>query len=196
MKKFLSILFVGASFLSYAQETFNITWLMGISEEDASLTLSSGDTVIWTWGENGMPHDVSSIDPDAPDDFGSEILIGMGQTYEYTFTEPAEIDYRCSVHPTTMKGTITVLPVMSVEDKFVKNLKYYPSVVKETLTITSLVPVDNYEIYDALGRRVAAGKFTNANVSVINTSAFSSGVYFVNVVSANKLKTSFKVIKE
>lgn len=73
--------------------------MMGISHEEASLTLSSGDTVIWTWGEEGMPHDVSSIDPDAPEDFGSEVMTGEGQTYQYTFTDPAEIDYRCSVHP-------------------------------------------------------------------------------------------------
>lgn len=196
MKTLLSLLIVGLSFISQAQETFNITWMMGISHEDASVTIGSGDTVIWTWGEAGMPHDVSSIDPDAPEDFGSEILIGEGQTYQYTFVDPAEIDYRCSVHPTTMMGTITVLPVMSVEDKFVKNLKYYPSVVTDKLNIASLVPVETYEIYDTQGRRVAQGGFTNGNTYVINTSSLSSGVYFVNVVSASKIKTSFRIVKE
>lgn len=196
MKTILSISLLALSFYSQAQETFNITWMMGISQEDASVTISAGDTVIWTWGEAGMPHDVvSDDDPDAPADFGSEILIGMGQTYQYTFTTPAEIDYKCSVH-SSMKGTITVEPVMSVEDKFLKNLKYYPSVVKESLTVTSLVPVDSYEIFDAQGRKVAQGNFSNANHSVINTSSLSSGVYFVNVTSANKLKTSFEVIKK
>lgn len=196
MRTILSILFISSSLLSHAQETFNITWMMGISEEDASVTISTGDTVLWTWGEGGMPHDVSSIDPDAPEDFGSEILIGMGQTYQYTFTEAAEIDYRCSVHPTTMVGTITVVPDLSVEDKFIKNLKYYPSIVKESLTITSLVPVKNYEIYDAQGRWVAEGKFSDSNHSVINMSSFSSGVYFVNIISADRLKTSFRIVKE
>src|SRR5690606_24726624 len=98
-----------------------------------------------------------SIDPDAPSDFGSEILIGEGQTYEYTFVDPAEIDYRCSVHPTTMTGVITVLPAMSVEDKFIKNFKYFPSVVTEKLTVASLVPLDAYEIYDTQGKKVAGG---------------------------------------
>src|SRR5690606_12983272 len=123
---------LGLGVFSQAQETFNITWVMDISHEEASVTIGTGDTVLWTWGESGMPHDVSSIDPDAPDDFGSEILIGEGQTYEYTFTEEAEIDYRCSVHPNTMTGTITIVPNMSVEEKFVKNLNYYPSVVNES----------------------------------------------------------------
>lgn len=196
MKTFLSIMVLGLSIFSQAQETFNITWMMGITEEDASLTIGTGDTVIWTWGQSGMPHNVSSVDPDAPEDFGSETMSEEGSTYQYTFTEAAEIDYRCSVHPAMMKGTIIVQPNMSLEDKFVKNLKYYPSIVKESLTVTSLVPVETYEIYDAQGKRVANGKFTNANAFVINTSSLSSGVYFVNVVSANKSKTSFKIIKE
>lgn len=196
MRKILSILLLGLGVCSQAQETFNITWVMDISHEEASVTIGTGDTVLWTWGESGMPHDVSSIDPDAPDDFGSEILIGEGQTYEYTFTEEAEIDYRCSVHPNTMTGTITIVPNMSVEEKFVKNLNYYPSVVNESLNITSLIPLSQYEIFDAQGRRVAEGKFGHAHVSVINTSALSKGVYFVNVVSESKLKTSFRIIKE
>jgi len=196
MKQFLSILVMGLGIISQAQETYNITWMMNISHEDASVTISSGDTVIWTWGEAGMPHDVSSIDPDAPEDFGSDILIGEGQTYQYTFTDPAEIDYRCSVHPTNMTGTITILPVMSVEDRFVKNLKYYPSVVNDKLNVSSLVPVESYEIYDVQGRRVADGNSANTNTFIINTSSLAKGVYFVNVVSASKVKTSFRIIKE
>lgn len=196
MKTLLFVMCIILGISSYAQETFHITWMMDISEEDASLTIGTGDTVIWTWGENGMPHDVSSIDPDAPDDFGSEILIGEGQTYEYTFTVEAEIDYRCSVHPSNMVGTITVVPNMSVEDKFIKNLNYYPSVVKESLHITSLVPLSNYEIYDAQGRRIAEAKFTDAHAPVISTSALPSGVYYVNVMTTNKLKTSLKIVKE
>jgi len=196
MKQFLSILVMGLGIISQAQETYNITWMMNISHADASVTISSGDTVLWTWGEPGMPHDVSSIDPDAPEDFGSDILIGEGQTYQYTFTDPAEIDYRCSVHPTNMTGTITILPHMSVEDKFVKNLKYYPSVVNDRLNISSLVPVESYEIYDAQGRRVAEGKFANTNTFIINTSSLTGGVYFVNVTSVSKVKSSFRIIKE
>ncbi|SMC41936.1 T9SS type A sorting domain-containing protein [Moheibacter sediminis] len=195
MKTILSISMLVLGFFSQAQETFNITWMMGISNEDASLTISAGDTVIWTWGD-GTPHSVESLDADAPDDFGSEIMSGVGQTYQYTFTDSAVIDYRCGVHTTMMTGTITVEPGMSVEDKFVKNLKYYPSIVKESLNITSLVPAASYEIYDAQGRKVLEGKFANANHSVINTSSLSQGVYFVSVISKDKLKTSFKIVKE
>lgn len=194
MKTILSILMLVLCFFSQAQQTFNITWMMGITHEDASLTISTGDKVIWTWGD-AMPHTVQSEDSDAPNDFGSGMLTGSGQTYEYTFTTAAEIDYFCGVH-SGMTGTITIEPAMSVEDKFVKNLKHYPSLVKENLNITSLVPIASFEIYDALGRKVLEGKFSDANQSAINMSTLSDGVYFVNIVSADKLKTSFKIIKE
>lgn len=196
MKTLLSFFIAVFGVVSQAQETFNITWMMTTTHEDASVTLSSGDTVIWTWGEGGMPHDVSSIDPDAPSDFGSEILTGEGQTYEYTFVEPAEIDYRCSVHPTTMTGTITVLPTMSVEDKFVKNFNYFPSVVNEKLTITSVIPIEAYEIYDAQGKKVASGNLSGKNIYEINTSGFASGVYIVKVMSSTKVNTSFRIVKQ
>lgn len=178
-----------------AQQTYNITWMMGISEEDASVTLQSGDTVVWTWGEPDMPHDVSSEDPDAPEDFGSEILIGEGQTYQYTFTTEAEIEYECSVHP-SMNGVITVLPILSVEEVFLKNLQYFPSVVTDRLTLTSLVPLGAYEIYDAEGKRISGGILENLNVYEIDTSGFSSGVYVISVESSSKVKTTFRIIKK
>jgi len=86
-----------------------INWMDGISVHSASVVIKPGDTVRWIWAEDNMPHDVSSTDPQAPADFGSQILTGLGNTYEYTFTEEAIFNYRCSVHPTTMNGTITVV---------------------------------------------------------------------------------------
>ncbi len=195
MKKILFILCGSIFMMLGAQETYNITWMMGISEEDASVTLHSEDTVIWTWGEPDMPHSVSSTDPDAPEDFGSEILTGEGQTYQYTFHTLAEIEYHCSVHP-AMNGVITVLPILSVEDVFVKNLKYFPSVVSEKLTITSLVPLSSYEIYDAEGKKITEGDLDNLNVYEIDTSGFSSGVYVVTVESSTKVNTTFRIVKK
>lgn len=194
MKTILSILTLVLCIFSQAQQTFNITWMMGITHEEASVTINTGDTVIWTWGD-AMPHTVESDDPDEPDNFGSEMLTGAGQTYQFTFTTQAEIDYVCGVH-SGMTGTITVEQGMSVQDQFVKNLKHYPSIVNESLNITSLVSVASFEIYDAQGRKVSEGKFSNANHSVINTSSLSQGVYFVNVLSKDQLKTSFKIVKE
>ncbi|MEX2350581.1 MAG: plastocyanin/azurin family copper-binding protein [Flavobacteriaceae bacterium] len=86
-----------------------IVWEVGVNGPDASLTIAPGDTVRWIWGEDDMPHNVVSDDANAPEDFGSEILTGGGMIYEFTFTEETVFEYRCSVHPATMFGTITVI---------------------------------------------------------------------------------------
>src|SRR5690606_12756709 len=84
-----------------------IVWMIGITNQEASITIQTGDTVRWIWGEENMPHDVSSDDANAPEDFGSEILSGKGTIYEYTFTEEVVFNYKCSIHSDTMFGTIT-----------------------------------------------------------------------------------------
>lgn len=91
-----------------AQQTYEIMWSMSTTPAEATITIQVGDTVKWIWAENGMPHDVSSIDPNAPDDFGSTMMTAIGSIYEYTFTQEVTFDYRCSIHPGIMYGTITV----------------------------------------------------------------------------------------
>lgn len=68
----------------------------------STLTISSGDTVIWT-NMDSMSHTVTS-------DSGSELsssTISNGATYSHTFNTAGTYSYHCSIH-TTMKGTIIV----------------------------------------------------------------------------------------
>src|SRR5690554_2489145 len=88
---------------------YEIIWMTNMAVQNATITIKPGDTIRWIWGEGGMPHDVTSDDPNAPEDFGSEILLGEGQVYEYTFTEEITFEYRCSIHPNSMVGTISVI---------------------------------------------------------------------------------------
>ncbi|MFA7444636.1 MAG: T9SS type A sorting domain-containing protein [Flavobacteriaceae bacterium] len=91
-----------------AQQTYVIDWGMGTSSQEASITIETGDTIKWIWVDSGMPHDVSSIDPNAPAGFGSPMMSNLGYEYSFTFNEETTFDYRCAVHPGTMFGTITV----------------------------------------------------------------------------------------
>src|SRR5690554_901194 len=99
MKTKLLLLFALVVYGLHAQQTYEITWMMGISPEDASVTAAPGDTVKWVWGEESMPHSVVSSDSNAPEDFGSDIMTGMDSVYEYTFEEEASFGYECGVHP-------------------------------------------------------------------------------------------------
>jgi plastocyanin len=72
----------------------------------ASLTISVGDTVTWTWtGSN--PHSVVGTSDNAVDLIDSEQQTGSG-TYEVTFDEAGEYEYQCGVHGSSMSGTIIV----------------------------------------------------------------------------------------
>jgi len=190
MRTILLLLIAFSAHCVLAQQTYEITWMMGISPEDASVTAAPGDTVRWVWGEEGMPHSVESSDPDAPADFGSEILIGMGSVYEYTFEEEVTFSYQCGVHP-MMTGVITI-EALSVEDIFIRNLKYYPNPVSDVLTITSLMPLDKYEILNPAGKVVKKDMLENVNVTTIDTGSLKSGLYFVAVTS-DELTNVFKI---
>ena len=67
--------------------------------EPAEVTVKVGESVRWTWS-GGVQHDVEG------DDFKSK-LQSKGQ-FDHTFDEAGTFEYKCNVHPTTMKGTITV----------------------------------------------------------------------------------------
>lgn len=78
------------------------------------LTVQVGDTVTWTVTQAiAEPHSVTSgtdaSDPNNAKLFDSGInLRNNGDHFSYTFTTAGTFPYYCQVHPTVMKGTITV----------------------------------------------------------------------------------------
>jgi len=192
MKK-ITLLFTAmlATVAMEGQTTFQLDWLVGVNGAAASFTLEVGDAVEWTWGDL-LPHSVTSL-PGSTETFDSGIITGMGTQYTYTFTVVGTNPYNCLVHPASMFGTITVEAVMSVQDKFERNIKFYPNPVDDELTIASLFQFDTYEIYNVAGRKlgqgVGEGTYTN-----LNTSYLPSGMYFVRV-TAGDLQATIRIIK-
>ncbi|GER59170.1 T9SS type A sorting domain-containing protein [Patiriisocius marinus] len=194
MKNITLFIMLFAFTIASAQQTFELNWQQGVNGASASFTIEEGDTIEWTWS-NTSPHDVvpTPEETDAPADFGSAVLQGVGQSYSYTFTEAAVIDYLCSVHPSSMFGTITVEEILSVQEKFEINVIFYPNPVSDEMTIASLFRIDTYEIYDVFGKKVGQGigegTYTNLNTAYLNT-----GVYFVKV-NAGDLQTIVRLMK-
>jgi plastocyanin len=79
------------------------------------ITVHVRDTVTWTVTQAiAEPHSVTSgtdsSDPNNAKLFDSGInLRNNGDHFSYTFTSAGTFPYYCQVHPTVMKGTITVL---------------------------------------------------------------------------------------
>ena len=64
-------------------------------------TVSAGTTVTAT-NQDGVTHTWTSVD-----DVWSSGGLASGESFEFTFDEPGEYAYFCTIHP-TMEGTITV----------------------------------------------------------------------------------------
>lgn len=64
-----------------------------------TLTIKSGDTVIWTNSDN-VNHTVTGGVLDSP-------LFGAGESFKFTFTTKGTYDYICTPHP-QMKGSVIV----------------------------------------------------------------------------------------
>jgi len=100
-------LIIGSFSCLTAQTTHYINWDFSVGS-NATITIDEGDMIEWIHTDPGMPHDVTSSDPNAPIGFGSAIM-EFGNTYSFTFNSPVVFDYQCSLHPGSMFGTITVL---------------------------------------------------------------------------------------
>lgn len=77
--------------------------IMNYAYSPANLTISVGDTVVWT-NHDTAPHNV--VISDGPVKFTSPTL-NQGDTFTYTFTVAGTYDYYCSIHP-DMKAAVTV----------------------------------------------------------------------------------------
>jgi plastocyanin len=178
MLRFLLItLFITS--ISYSQETFNLDWQQGINGDQASVTIASGDTVTWTW-TNGSPHNVVARQNSA-ESFQSQTIAQEGFTFSYTFTVVGDNPYVCTVHPSSMFGTITVQNTMSIEEKFQQNLRLYPTAVASQTQLTSLYAITQVKVYDLSGSEIQTESGGNSNLMNFDFSDLSSGLYFMKI---------------
>ncbi len=108
--KFASLLFIPMLFFlgctSYTSSQFNesdtsVNILHSAFIND-TLTVSVGSTVTWFNSDN-IAHTATADDGS----FDSGVL-GRGESFSFTFSEPGEFEYICTLHP-YMKGKIIVV---------------------------------------------------------------------------------------
>lgn len=173
------------------QNVVEIAWGQGVNESVASPTIEVGDTVIWVWKDSSQKS-VTSL-PNGSENFGSGTLDGLNTVFSYTFQKRGVTEYENESNP-LMRGKVTVVGKLSVEEKFVKNLNFYPNPVKNDLIISSIFKIDNYQIYNVLGTLVSEGK-GSGTLTQVDMSRLNSGLYFVKVTS-NNLQTTLKIAKK
>lgn len=192
MKRTLLLLALAATLGAAAQTTHHINnWGVGITQEQASMTVDVGDTVMWTWSTN-HPHSVTSMNG-SMETFDSGILTGIGQTFSYTFTMEGTNPYECEVHP-AMQGTITVQEQLGIDDINKPEFEFYPNPVTDVLTVNAGTVIERILIYDLNGKIVMDSAGGNP-VSKIYMENYTAGTYFVKVMAAGQTKT-INIIKQ
>lgn len=103
------IALLAAIFLPAAAQTSHVVDVTNNVFTPNELTITEGDTVIWTNSEGR--HNVNGTQntyPSNPESFGNEVATGW--TFTHAFNIPGLYDYRCDPHvQSQMFGTITVL---------------------------------------------------------------------------------------
>lgn len=191
MRKITLLLFLFAIHMLSAQNVFEISWEQGINPSVTSPLIEVGDTVRWTWTD-GTQKSVSSL-PNGAERFDSGMMTLINSSFSHTFLKPGVTEYQNEANP-SMKGRVTVVNKLSIEEKFVKNLNFYPNPVRNNLIISSLFKIDSYQIFNVLGTLVSQGKGAGTYTQV-DMSRLNSGLYFVKVTS-NNLQVTLKIAKQ
>ncbi len=82
---------------------------VGFSGRNITVIVGVNNTVVWTNQDTVAHTVVSTLVPQGVGTFASTIL-QKGDTFSQTFTTAGVYSYECSIHPLTMKGTVTVKP--------------------------------------------------------------------------------------
>ena len=80
----------------------NTVVIKDIAFKPSKLFVDAGTTVTWVFDDKGIPHDVVADDKS----FKSETK--DSGTFRHTFKEKGTFTYKCSIHPSEMKGTVDV----------------------------------------------------------------------------------------
>ncbi|QAA83057.1 T9SS type A sorting domain-containing protein [Aequorivita sp. H23M31] len=190
MRKITLIIFFLIANILNSQNVYEIFWEQGINSNMASPVIEIGDTVKWIWSDASQKS-VTSL-PSGKESFDSGMIGGLNKSFSYTFSKTGVTEYENESNP-NMSGKVTVMNKLSTEDKFIKNLSFYPNPVRNYLTISSLFKINGYQIYNVLGSMVAEGS-SSGRKTTIDMTQLNSGLYFVKVVSGN-MQSTLKIAK-
>ena len=202
VKKLLFLFSLSISISLSAQvETYDIDWGFGsnsnvmpaTASNNADRTIEVGDTVRWTWINDGGSHNVFS-QGGSQETFTSGSTTSAPNTYSYTFTQIGSNNYVCQPHSGNMFGTITVVAEGTLSTREFNDLAEFSIVPNPgqnwlNIKLPQLHSDLNIEVFDVLGKRVYGARLNKLETS-IQVSNWKSGIYLVRV--SNDLITHTK----
>ena len=128
-------------------------------------------------------------------DQNGDIVLG-GSFFGQMFSDNEEISTLQAIsNRTDFFMTKLVLDTDSSTDNFLQaNIKVYPNPTTDIVYFETEEQLQTYELYNMLGQRVKQGIF--ANSPQIDLSSFTSGTYFIKVITKAGDTGIFKVVKK
>ncbi|MGC4039323.1 MAG: T9SS type A sorting domain-containing protein [Flavobacterium sp.] len=190
----------------YAKPTADVTYTVTATNAAGCMTTNSGSIVVNP--TSALPTGNSPQDFTDGQTIADLAVTGTGLIWYSDATGSTVLPTSTLlVHGTTYYVSQTVngscesarLPILvenplSTDDFNSNNFSFQPNPVKNVLNLSYTKEISNVEVYNLLGQRVIANKFST-NTPQVDMSQLSSGTYMVKVTSDKQVKT-IKVIKQ
>ncbi len=192
MKNYLlAFLFAGSSLMvSAAEVDINFGASLGNTYSPSSVTVNVGDSILWQGDFSTHPLASLTIPAGA-----ASFSQSTGASFWYVVTTPGTYNYKCTVHA-GMTGSF-VANAVSTNISNINNysdFKIFPTTVQNNVYV-DLGNTDNATIVitNLLGDKVLSVEVTDK--ATIDVSSYNSGLYFVNVYEADKIKATRRFYK-
>jgi plastocyanin len=197
----IGLLFVSS--LSLTAQTSHKVIVSSFQYSPKDLTITVGDTVIWTNSSGNHNVDGKTLAyPNNPVSFGNDL--GTGWTYKFVFTTDGTYDYKCDPHAALgMVGKIVVNPKTVTSTQTLadggENIHLYPNPASQYMQL--MVPVNyaaisSVKVYTIAGtvvdEKVLSG---NAESLRYDVSQFKNGIYLMEITAGNQ-RNVLKFIKQ
>jgi len=189
--------------LNLAGQTSHKVTVANFSFSPKDLTITAGDTVIWsnTAGNHNLDG-LQSVFPSNPVSFGNNL--GSGWTYKFIFKTAGTYDYQCDPHAAMgMVGKITVntKTVTSAESLSDNsgNLQLYPNPASTFIELkipANYSVIQSLNVYSISGALIDQKAFPGNSGSIrYDISRFKNGIYLMEINTDNH-KDVLKFLKQ
>jgi plastocyanin len=209
MKTKITLTLIIASILlmvNAAKATTHTVQVANFSFTPNTLNIQSGDTVKWVWVSGN--HTTTSLSVPVGASSWDSPMNSTSTQFEIQLTVPGTYNYNCTMHPTTMTGTITVAIASGLSDIGANSnsVNAYPSPFSDILSISFTIPetgATKISIYDITGKQIKVlvdMNYQTGNYIICwdgrneNGEIVDPGIYFYMIENKGVLKTSGKIV--
>ena len=151
------------------------------------VTINQGESVTWHWVSG--THTIHS--DSSPQAWAEAASSSTNQLFSHIFSVAGTYPYHCTIHGSSMSGTITVLSTTGMKEDQSKNrlLNVYPNPAKDLLKVAlSKTSSDSYDlrITNAIGKTVKTiskeeFRAKAGNEILVEVRELPAGLYFVTL---------------